>query len=503
ARRPRPSPKAATHERRRGMQDVARALLLAAHLMAGAAACAAPAAATLLALSSRVREQWPAVIPRLVSLGICGVFVSALLGAVSGALLAIFGERNYLATLARVPAADLGFLVAEWLITVGLYGVMAWMARRGLRRPIVFAAIGVFAVTNLAYHFPTIMTMIGVEAASPSADAAAPLDRSAFRERMFTPLMAARTCHFWALTVTIGGVSLAVATQRERLSGSGRLAMTGAWTILAGLTLQALTGVATLALLPAASIRAMTGGDSIATLGVAAAASIALAAGYQVLPAAIGASNRLHTKRLAILLAAAVLLMTWSTSRSRQIIYPQSSKATAGAKAFNRTADADSGANRSGPPTRQSLTGSFFRSSSSPPGRRSALIMSPNTGPSLSLGSIGIFATFSNAPAILSLSFSRLPMSSRSCSPYALKFFLLRPWWHTRHFAWLLTRVVYSSLVSSERYVFVHCLRNSGTASAVGAPTARIPRATAGTATARNGREVRSIGRLTRLGKLA
>ena len=365
------------------MVDLVRVVLLAAHLITGAVACAAPAAAAIAALWPHACERWPSVTSRLVALGIAGMVVSAVIGGVSGAAILAAEDQRYMGVVARVPGKDLGMLVAEWLFTTALYGLMAWLARDGVRRPVLFAFVGLVAVTNVAYHFPTIMTVVGAEAVAPTLAGDELLDRPAYRQRIVAPVMIARTLHFWALTVTVGGIAVAATTREEREDSAGRpLAIAAAWGVIAGLSLQALTGAAALILLPAASLRALTGDDLMATTGLATAIAALLATGYTLLPAALGASNRLQTTRVATILAIAVLMMTWSTHRSRDAV---SARETPGRNTVptgrlvvddNRRADRRRVTGQDLSPLPSFSVGSFLTSSNGPPGSLPSAISS-------------------------------------------------------------------------------------------------------------------------------
>lgn len=297
------------------MMELARAVLLVPHLVAGATACGAPAAAALLAMWPSIRTSNRLLIARLLMVAMGAMALAALFGAVSAALILAAEDRGYADAFSRLPAYDLGMLVAEWFITLASYGLMAWLARRGLKRPWLFAFIAVFGVTNLAYHFPTMMSVLGAEAREPTLVGNQPLDRAAFRERVFSPAMLARTAHFWALCVATGAAAAAVVSTPDRKEPGGqRIAAIVAWLGLAALSLLLKTGVATLLLLPAVKQRAMTGGDPLATGMLIIVLGMMAAAVRFLLPPAAGRQTRLPTRFLLATIWTAVLMMVLITT---------------------------------------------------------------------------------------------------------------------------------------------------------------------------------------------
>lgn len=303
------------------MADFARAVLLAAHLLTTAAACAAPACAVWIVLRPKLRDRFVELPGRLVMAGIYALVAGALVGGASLSFFLATENQPYLDVLARIPAYDLSMLLSEWGFTLVLYGVMAWMSRGWIRRPRLFAVVGIIAVMNLAYHFPTIMTVIGAEANATTFVGDEPFNRAAFRERIVAPLPIARTLHFWALAVTVGGLLVALASRKEQLGDQGGpLTAMAARGMLVGLGLQAASGVLVLTISPASTSRAMTGENPLSTAALLAAVAMVLVGGFHLLRVAFISDERLQTTRLAVAITMTVLLMCVATLHSRPTI---------------------------------------------------------------------------------------------------------------------------------------------------------------------------------------
>lgn len=178
-----------------------RILLAVLHLLTNALAGGGVLAAALLPLPEEDRR-------RLTRLSLIALALGLATGLGHIGLLWLGAAPGYPAAAARVPAFAYGMLGAEWLFTFTLYGIYLATWRRLGRRRLVHGLIGVVGATNLLYHFPTMMILLGELAATPSLSDATVIDRPAVRGLIVTARPALLLLHYWSLCALAPGVVL-------------------------------------------------------------------------------------------------------------------------------------------------------------------------------------------------------------------------------------------------------------------------------------------------------
>ncbi len=154
--------------------------------------------------------------------------------------------------------------------------------------------LGVIAATNLLYHFPTMMLVLGRLAQYPALTSEPLITRAVFLEVWATPLLLGQTAHFWGLSLLIAGVVAML------LGPSATDRRTGAVPALLRSTALFLSGVWCLAHVPPIASRHSLAPNSAAgglfLSGVTCGVVLVLLLGEEIL----GAGK--HPKAIAVLL---------------------------------------------------------------------------------------------------------------------------------------------------------------------------------------------------------
>jgi len=298
--------------------DLLRAGLLAAHLLASALAATGPVLCVLFRLVPTIREQADDALRRLAKWSLVALAAGLVIGLASGGWLCLAEASPYRQAVLRFPGHAYSMLAIEWLFTAVLYIAYLALWHKLRRGPALWlhAVVGVAAATNLLYHFPTMMVLLGRLAAEPSFTLEAEITRPVFRQLITAPDLLARVGHFWSLSLLVAGVAAVDAAAREKPSPTvGRLVVGGAAAGLLGLVLMVVSGMVTLTQLPAAPQRALLGGNLLATTLFAAGVTAALALGYALLATAIDPRVP-QLRRARLLLVVATLAMAAATQQA-------------------------------------------------------------------------------------------------------------------------------------------------------------------------------------------
>jgi hypothetical protein len=167
--------------------------------------------------------------------------------------------------LARFPRSAYGMVAGEGVFAVACYVVWVMLWRRLRARPVLHAIPVVLGATNLLYHFPPLMIAQNLLAANPTLIPEPTITRELLLQLMATPLVLAKSLHVWGASLVVAGVMVVLASPTAGLA-RGVLVRGGAIAALVGLTLQPVTGVVTLAALPAGEGSRMVGSSLLATL---------------------------------------------------------------------------------------------------------------------------------------------------------------------------------------------------------------------------------------------
>ena len=294
------------------LADITRACLLTAHLLASGLAATGPLLCVVFRLIPGVRRESDAQLRSLAIWSFVALVAGLLIGLASGAMLWLAADASYRQAVLRFPAHAYSMLALEWLFTAVLYAVFIASWRKLSGRPWLWlhALIGLAAATNLLYHFPTMMILIGRLAMEPTFALDAEITRPVFRQLIVEPNLLAKTAHFWSLSLLVAGLAaVGVAGRADEQRATSRMATAGNLFALLGLALLVVSGMVTLFQLDAGPQRTLLGGNLLATTLFAAAITAALAIGYTLLTMILDRPSRELIRRAAVLLVLATLSM--------------------------------------------------------------------------------------------------------------------------------------------------------------------------------------------------
>ncbi|BBO34884.1 hypothetical protein [Lacipirellula parvula] len=302
-------------------------LLLAVHLLAMNVASTAPlAGAWLRRRSSRLpndegerRERLERGAQRALAASIGALAIGALVG---GAML-LAPSAGMRAALARFPENTYWFAGAEILVSLGSLSA-AW---RLTRWPKMTWFLAIFATSNLVYHFPPLMGVIGELAANADWTDVQVIDRAALLKLWQRPEILSLWAHFALASVAVGCTAVLALAGIRPVSDSEADATTGdedlttrrlaAWALGATL-LQIPVGIWLLLASDEAAQQSMMGENWLATIGLAGGVWVALGVMQSLAALAWGGSDRRQTYRACALLVLTVLLMSMTLRTSRQ-----------------------------------------------------------------------------------------------------------------------------------------------------------------------------------------
>ncbi|WP_442485597.1 hypothetical protein [Aeoliella sp. SH292] len=194
-----------------------------------------------------------------------GVVLAAAIGLAGGVWRSGTDDGGYVAMLARFPRSAYGMVAGEGVFALACYIVWVMLWRRLRMRPVLHAIPVVLGATNLLYHFPPLMISQNLLAANPSLIAEPTITRELLLELMSTPLVLAKSLHIWGASLVVSGVTVALASPAVSVARTV-IVRGGAIAALVGLTLQPVTGVVTLAALPAGEGSRLVGSSLLATV---------------------------------------------------------------------------------------------------------------------------------------------------------------------------------------------------------------------------------------------
>lgn len=194
------------------MATVLTIAVLAAHLLAMNVAAAGPLAwAWLVGRAARHDERRIALARRMAWLSLAGLGGGATLGA---ALLAAPNEPLW-AALNRFPVSTYWFAGAEIafsaLWTVGL----AWATPRLAGRPVRAWLLASVTASNLLYHFPPLMAVIGNLASDPRWAPAELIDRPSLLKLWMRPEVLALWLHFVLASLAVAAIAALWPSRRD------------------------------------------------------------------------------------------------------------------------------------------------------------------------------------------------------------------------------------------------------------------------------------------------
>jgi cytochrome bd-type quinol oxidase subunit 2 len=309
--------------RRARVLETATTLLLAVHLLAMNVASAGPlAGAWLRRLSCRDDEANGGLLER----GARATFRWSLLGLAIGALVGgamlLAPSAGMRAALQRFPEDAYWFAGAEVLFSAAcIFG--CWKLSR---RPKLTWLLAIVAATNLLYHFPPLMAVLGELAADPRWADDEVLHRKALLRLWIRPEVLSLWAHFALASIAVGFTAALAASHRavrdetEKIDDRTARCLAG-WALGATL-LQIPVGIWLLLASDTAAQQAMMGESWLATIGLAGGVWAALGVMQSLAVIAWGGSDRRQVDRACILLAITVALMSFTLRASRRADEP-------------------------------------------------------------------------------------------------------------------------------------------------------------------------------------
>ncbi len=226
------------------------------------------------------------------------------------------------AAVARLPVRALWFAAVELVFSlVCMLGCLwCWNAERNRRWLHAFLAI--LTSTNLLYHFPPFMGVIGRVASDPAWARAAVLDRPELLNLMKRTEIVALSMHFVLASIAVSAVAALWILSRDAndlwKSNALPLARGNAWIALITTALQLPVGIWLMVSLPKHELAAMMGAHLTASLGLLAAMLLTFVLLQRLLGIAIGDPSPPDLRGVTWVLAMLVLLMTATLKATRE-----------------------------------------------------------------------------------------------------------------------------------------------------------------------------------------
>jgi hypothetical protein len=295
--------------------DLVITLLLAGHLLAMNVASACPLVGVWLV--GRRQDSGVALGLRMLRLS----FAALVVGSMLGGFLLVFPNPSLRAALVRFPASAYWFAGLELVFSAACMIALFCMAERIRERRLLAWALALLTVTNLLYHFPPLMAVLGELAADPGWATSDVISRPALLRLRRRPEVIALWIHF---VLASFGVALVAALWfnrgRDEIGNyssqptSRRLAL---WALVAT-AMQIPAGIWLLTTSSSDARDSMLGGDIFASVVFGGAVTAALYLLYTLAALALGEQGHAH-HRAGLLVVVVTLLMTWTLRSNREI----------------------------------------------------------------------------------------------------------------------------------------------------------------------------------------
>jgi len=251
-----------------------------------------------------------------------------LVGILTGTVLLYFSPTaGLLAAVERLPSQALWFVGAELVfsfVCMLLYA-RSWQSPHSRRHrwwhAVWRTTLALASSSNLLYHFPPLMSVLGKLAQDPTWAKPDVLDRAALLPLMVRSEVLALTTHFALASLAVAAITilwLVSKTNRDDWKESAlSFSRRSAWIALFVTLLQLPVGGWLLVSLPQSSRATMMGSSVIASLAFLTALLLTFLLLQRLLAIAIGDTQPLELRQACWLLAALVLLMTVALCESR------------------------------------------------------------------------------------------------------------------------------------------------------------------------------------------
>ncbi|MCH2115072.1 MAG: hypothetical protein MK171_09215 [Pirellulales bacterium] len=294
-------------------------VVLAVHLLAMNLASGGPLLCIWLNRRSVESDSGPTTLARsLSSLAFWGLVAGALTG---GGLLLLPDSAALRGAMSRFPVRAFWVAGAELVVSaVGLWAYAGlWQRLRRWRR--AHALIALFATTNLLYHFPPLMSVLGRLATDASWVEATVIDRQVFLPLMVRAEILALWAHFSLASVAVAAVAVLVLSARREMDGGResvvRICRQSAAVCLLATLLQLPVGIWVLTTISGPARAILMGGNILAATLFLASLLTTMALLQALVQIVLGDFNGQHCSRAGWLLACVVFLMTATLQLSR------------------------------------------------------------------------------------------------------------------------------------------------------------------------------------------
>jgi len=289
------------------------------HLLAVNLACAGPLVCIWLHFQSKKDSLYDDLGKQLAWASLAALLV----GIVSGGILLFATPSPGLQeALGRLPSRAYhmaGYELIFSLVCMLIY-VLTWKAMREWR--LSHALISLLGATNLIYHFPPLMLVLGKLAANPTWSEEAIIDRPVFLKLMYRGEISSLAVHFGLASFAVAAVTVLILLSRKAADDAQQtsvkqLARGASVIALLANLLQVPVGIWVLATLSTAERGTLTGGDPISSLMFVSGLFLTFLLLQRLAAIAFGDVQPATLRRVGMLLVVLVLVMTATLRGSR------------------------------------------------------------------------------------------------------------------------------------------------------------------------------------------
>jgi len=245
-----------------------------------------------------------------------------LLGMLTGGTLLYFTPSAGLtAAISRLPTRALWFAASELAFSLACLLLYAYFWRALRQHRWWHASLALLSSSNLLYHFPPLMSVLGKLAADPRWAKTEVLDRATLLPLMLRTEILALTTHFTLASLAVAAITLlwllAKPTSATQAAAS-QLSRRAATVALLASALQLPSGIWLLTALPQSAQTAMMGTNTTASLAFVGALLLTFLLLQRLLTIAIGSVQPSQLRHCCWLLCGLVLLMTVTLRSTRE-----------------------------------------------------------------------------------------------------------------------------------------------------------------------------------------
>ena len=246
-------------------------------------------------------------------------------GMITGGVLFFFPRSaDFWQAINRFPNGTYWFAGVELIFSVVCLSILLFWWQKLSQRSWLVGLLALVTSSNLLYHFPPLLFVIGRLATDPVWVDDATIDRAQFIRLMWVPEIASLTLHFVFASLAVSGVVgivLMTRKRREEFSEEDkRFIRSAGFYALVPTLLQIPIGVWIIIALPSAERNSLLGGDLLASTTFLASLMTTVYLLQSLTKISLGEFTRQDCKRVVWLLNAIVFLMTTTLYLSRSQI---------------------------------------------------------------------------------------------------------------------------------------------------------------------------------------